>query len=105
MNGERFNYFKSDITGEYVISDSWNYKTFSGFVDEDKFKKIVDLLNDKSDLIIIKEKLLDDILDYNRIADLNYYEGYNVTLQKVKTDIEKLFENPFGFKVDDDGEV
>lgn len=57
------------------------------------------------DLDLIKDKLLNEILEYNRMADLYYYEGYNIVLQKVKEDIERLFENPDDFKVSDDNEV
>lgn len=51
MTGNNYGYFKSDLTGLYVIHDKKGKKTFSGIADEYTCKRIVNLLNKKDERI------------------------------------------------------
>ena len=62
---ERYAYFKSEITGLYVINDKKRKHTFSGFKGEKNCKRIVNVLNNQEQelerLTVMNNELVDVI--------------------------------------------
>lgn len=46
---------------------------------------------------VIKDKLLNKILDYNRISNANWNMGLRETVESLHDDVESLFKSPRGF--------
>lgn len=57
-------------------------------------------MRDDKDIEIIKDKLLNQILDYDKLSYSNYIFGFSETLEDVISEVEELFENPLDFNVD-----
>lgn len=53
---------------------------------------------------IIKDKLLNLILDYDEISDMNYWMGLSESVESMQDMVEDLFKDPEGFTIQHDAE-
>ena len=64
---------------------------------------LMDLLNTfHEEKTIIKSKLLNEILEYDKVSKDNFDFGFSESLDYIHREVEELFENPIGFTLEDD---
>ena len=85
---------KNDIPCRILENQEWN--EYFPMSDE----QVVNLLNkfiiEKE---IIKNKLLNEILDYDKISHDNWMMGLTESVESIKSEVEDLFNNPKSFQL------
>lgn len=94
-NIEKAEYNQNRFTTEITDTGVYFYDNDTRIFEGDMYRLLCSLEEEKQ---LIKDKLINEILKYERISDLNYYEGYNKVLEVVIGDIKELFDNPKDFK-------
>ena len=90
----------------YLWKDNELYTTSNGdYIYFDKFIKsevndLIDLLNDSYiEREVIKDKLLNQILDYDKIAHDNYVAGLSESVEGLQEEVKELFRSPMQFMI------